>query len=71
MLHCTSLERVARDKHKSLFGPFVRYEENEYGPRGVDLYDNHATVLGYSALATPNKPEAVFLVVCDPSMNKL
>ena len=27
MLHYTRLERLARDKHSSLLGPFVSYEE--------------------------------------------
>jgi hypothetical protein len=29
VLHYTRLERLARDKHSSLLGPFVSYEENE------------------------------------------
>ncbi len=29
MLHYTQLEWLARDKHSSLFGPFISYEENE------------------------------------------
>jgi len=28
-LYYTRLERLARDKHYSLLGPFVSYEENE------------------------------------------
>jgi hypothetical protein len=29
VLHYTILERLARDKHSSLLGPFVSMEENE------------------------------------------
>jgi hypothetical protein len=29
MLHNTWLERLARDKHSNLLGPFVSYEETE------------------------------------------
>jgi hypothetical protein len=29
VLHNSNLERVARDKHSSLLGPFVSYEENK------------------------------------------
>jgi hypothetical protein len=29
MLHYTKVERLARDKHSSLLGPFINYEENE------------------------------------------
>jgi hypothetical protein len=29
VLHYTGLERLARDKHFKLLGPFVSYEENE------------------------------------------
>jgi hypothetical protein len=28
-LHYTRMEKLARDKHTSLFGPFVSYEEAE------------------------------------------
>jgi hypothetical protein len=28
-MHNTRLERLARDKHPNLLGPFVSYEENE------------------------------------------
>jgi hypothetical protein len=29
VVHYTRLERLARDKHPNLLGPFVSYEENE------------------------------------------
>jgi len=29
MFHNTDLERLAKDKHYTLSGPFVSYEENE------------------------------------------
>ncbi len=30
LLHYTWLARLARDKHSSLFGPFVSYEEEKF-----------------------------------------
>jgi hypothetical protein len=29
VLHYTRIEMLAREKHSSLLGPFLRYEENE------------------------------------------
>jgi hypothetical protein len=36
VLHYKRLDKLARDKHSSLLGPFISYEENkfcEYDPR--------------------------------------
>ncbi len=42
MLHYTRVDRLARDKHKSLLGPFVSYEENKVLPiRPHGLYSQH------------------------------
>ncbi len=38
--HYTRLERFAKDKHSSLFGPFVSYEEKGFVNVAPEIPDN-------------------------------
>jgi hypothetical protein len=74
----TRQERLDRDKRSSLLGPVVSYEYKEYDTLSLMNRVRTYTYIGTTTrgsicvdLGFTQIPEAVFLVVCDPSMNQL
>jgi hypothetical protein len=53
MLHCTRLERLAREKHYSSFGTFITYDEGIVNTGGT-LCHNH-TLFSLHFTNGPNK----------------